>query len=165
LPFSLLLIAPEHDKWQPAEDNGTFRGNNLAFVSAKAALRLFWSDQKLEQNIQRREKMVQTVLHRLADQYSTVIADVRGRGLFYGIEFFDPNMADRVVEECLGQHLIIERCGPEDQVLKLMPALTIDDAVLSVGLEIIANAVATCIKRTEALIDLQCRNAEDLAST
>ncbi|ROM90329.1 diaminobutyrate--2-oxoglutarate transaminase [Pseudomonas brassicacearum] len=165
LPFSLLLIAPQHDKWQPAEDNGTFRGNNLAFVSATAALWLFWSDQKLQRDIQRREKMVQTVLHRLAEQFPNVIADVRGRGLFYGMECVDPTMADSIAQECLRQHLIIERCGGEDQVLKLMPALTIDDAILSAGLEIIANAVATCVKRAEALIDVQCREAVAFAAT
>lgn len=150
LPFSLLLIAPQYDKWQPAEDNGTFRGNNLAFVSATAALRLFWSDNKLQHDIQRRENMVQTTLHRLAAQFPNVIADVRGRGLFYGMEFFDPNMADSVAQECLRQHLIVERCGARDQVLKLMPALTIDDAILLSGLEIIANAVAVCVKQMEA---------------
>ena len=153
LPFSLLLIAPQHDKWEPAEDNGTFRGNNLAFVSAKVALQLFWSDNKLQQDIARREDMVQSTLHRLAAQFPNIIADVRGRGLFYGMEFFDPNMAERVAQECLRQHLIIELCGAEGQVLKLMPALTIDDAILSLGLEIIADAVAACVQQVEASTD------------
>lgn len=165
LPFSLLLIAPQHDKWQPAEDNGTFRGNNLAFVSATAALRLFWSDANLQKDIKRRGQMVETVLRRLAKQFPTVIGDVRGRGLFYGIECFDPNIADKVARECLRRHLIIERCGGEDQVLKVMPALTIDDAVLTKGLEIIADAFATCVNQLETIADLQCHEAEALITT
>lgn len=165
LPFSLLLIAPEHDKWQPAEDNGTFRGNNLAFVSATAALRIFWSDEKLQLDIQRREKIVQDTLYPLAEQFPGVIADVRGRGLFYGMECVDPLIADSIAQECLRHSLIIERCGGEDQVLKLMPALTIEDVLLSAGLQIVANAVATCVKRARTLADVPSREAEAFAAT
>jgi diaminobutyrate-2-oxoglutarate transaminase len=32
LPMTLTLIRPELDAWRPGEHNGTFRGNNLAFV-------------------------------------------------------------------------------------------------------------------------------------
>src|SRR3546814_5733814 len=35
LPFAMVLLKPEHDVWGPAEHNGTFRGNNHAFVTAR----------------------------------------------------------------------------------------------------------------------------------
>ena len=38
LPMALVLMKPELDLWKPGEHNGTFRGHNLAFVTAKAAL-------------------------------------------------------------------------------------------------------------------------------
>src|SRR3546814_7776963 len=38
LPFALTLFRPELDVWSPGEHNGTFRGNNHAFVTATAAL-------------------------------------------------------------------------------------------------------------------------------
>lgn len=44
LPMALLLIRPQHDAWRPGEHNGTFRGNTHAFVTARVALRKFWSD-------------------------------------------------------------------------------------------------------------------------
>src|SRR5262249_17025895 len=44
LPVSMLLFKPELDVWQPGEHSGTFRGNNLAFVTATRALELFWHD-------------------------------------------------------------------------------------------------------------------------
>ncbi|CAM5717698.1 Diaminobutyrate--2-oxoglutarate transaminase OS=Streptomyces alboniger OX=132473 GN=ectB PE=3 SV=1 [Streptomyces alboniger] len=37
LPMSLCLFKPELDVWEPGEHNGTFRGNNPAFVTAAAA--------------------------------------------------------------------------------------------------------------------------------
>ncbi len=43
LPMALVLIKPHHDAWAPGEHNGTFRGNNLAFACASAALGL-WED-------------------------------------------------------------------------------------------------------------------------
>src|SRR3546814_15145011 len=38
LPFALTLLRPELDQWSPGEHNGTFRGNNHAFVTATAEL-------------------------------------------------------------------------------------------------------------------------------
>ncbi|MGH3743216.1 MAG: aspartate aminotransferase family protein, partial [Micromonosporaceae bacterium] len=38
LPFALTLMKPELDVWEPGEHNGTFRGNNPAFVTATVAL-------------------------------------------------------------------------------------------------------------------------------
>lgn len=144
LPFSLLLIAPEFDQWQPAEDNGTFRGNTLAFVAAAAAIRQFWSDDRLQRDLVRREAIVRQHLHALLERYPAMLKQVRGRGLMYGLEFFSPTCAAAVATECLRQALMIERCGAEDQVLKLMPALTIDDALLIEGLTVIAQALARC---------------------
>ena len=45
LPMSLVLISPELDVWEPGGHTGTFRGNNLAFVGATAALRTYWADE------------------------------------------------------------------------------------------------------------------------
>ena len=44
LPMSLVLLAPHLDVWEPGEHNGTFRGNNLAFVTGKAVIDHYWSD-------------------------------------------------------------------------------------------------------------------------
>src|SRR3546814_15606807 len=47
LPFALTLFRPELDVWSPGEHNGTFRGNNHAFVTTTVALRHFWNDRAL----------------------------------------------------------------------------------------------------------------------
>ncbi|MCB1732588.1 MAG: aspartate aminotransferase family protein, partial [Halieaceae bacterium] len=44
LPFAVVLFKPELDQWKPGEHNGTFRGNNFAFVTAQAAIDHYWSD-------------------------------------------------------------------------------------------------------------------------
>jgi diaminobutyrate-2-oxoglutarate transaminase len=43
---------------------------------------------------------------------------------------------------CFEGRLLIETCGPRDQVLKIMPALTIERDALAQGLSVIAAALA-----------------------
>lgn len=148
LPFALLLLRPELDIWAPGEDNGTFRGNTLAFVAATKTLQEFWSDDCLTRHIQACETQVVTWLAQISGHFATHIRQVRGRGLFYGIEFHDPAVAARVARACFGRQLIIERCGPRDQVLKLMPALTIDQKTLEAGLECIFDAMTQTLGLT-----------------
>ena len=47
LPFSVVLIKRALDVWKPGEHNGTFRGNNHAFVTATAALEALLEDARL----------------------------------------------------------------------------------------------------------------------
>src|SRR5699024_4046250 len=48
MPMALTLFTPELDVWTAGEHNGTFRGNNTAFVTATAALRRYWADESFE---------------------------------------------------------------------------------------------------------------------
>lgn len=54
LPLSLVLLREELDVFEPGEHNGTFRGHNLAFVTARAALERYWQDDELTKSV--REK-------------------------------------------------------------------------------------------------------------
>lgn len=144
LPLSVLLLKPEFDVWKPGEDSGTFRGNNLAFVSAAAALQHYWSDASLQNLVAEKGATVAERLSRLARDHSARIRATRGRGLIQGIEFIRAEDANAVADRCFEQRLIIETCGPEDQVLKLLPPLTVPDATLQEGLAIVADAIAGC---------------------
>ncbi|MEM9493848.1 MAG: aminotransferase class III-fold pyridoxal phosphate-dependent enzyme, partial [Myxococcota bacterium] len=140
LPLSIVLLAPEHDLWQPGEHNGTFRGNNLAFVTARAALD-FWHDtaflRRLDQNI---AYLDQRLRHLLADYDHFA---VKGRGMIRGIDVADRALAARIRHQTFLRGVILETCGPEDTVLKLLPPLTIDRATLDEGLAALAHGLAT----------------------
>lgn len=150
LPMSLLLIRPEYDQWAPAEDNGTFRGNTLAFVAAQAALVEYWSDASLQQAVSAKGEIVMGALRRLMAEWPAAIKAVRGRGMFCGIEFFDPALAQEVAEACFKSQLILERCGPNDEVVKIFAALTIDLASLHKGLDILSAALRACLLKRSA---------------
>src|SRR3546814_12951163 len=47
LPFSVVLMTPEHDVWEPCDHNVPFRGNTAAFAPATPAFDTFWSDSPL----------------------------------------------------------------------------------------------------------------------
>ncbi len=141
LPMSLLLIKAEYDRWAPAEDNGTFRGNTMAFVTARAALREYWSDRRLEQTTLANGRTVMAALAEMQTCWPGLIRQVRGRGMFCGIEFFDAGLAGEVTQACFANRLIIERCGPNDEVIKIFPALTIDEMQLKRGLGLLRAAL------------------------
>lgn len=140
LPLSLVLLRPGIDIWQPGEHNGTFRGNNLAFVTATAALELFWADEHLTEEILTKSQIAQARLARIAEPHG---GTVRGRGLILGISFEDATIANRVSAVAFEHGLLIETAGAKDQVLKLLPPLTLTCDELERGLDIIAAAVAT----------------------
>ncbi len=150
LPFSLLLFKPRWDQWKPGEDNGTFRGNTTAFVTAKVALENYWRDDQLSEHIFRQEKVVQQWLEGITARFPRFIKQTRGRGLFYGIELYSPELAKKITGYCFGQQLIVERSGERDQVIKIMPALTISEETLLAGLVILTRAMEACLTDAEA---------------
>lgn len=140
LPFALTLFKPEHDQWQPGEHNGTFRGHNLAMVTATRALD-YWADDTLSNDVERKAELVETRLDALAKRIPAT-ARRRGRGFIQGIAFEDAELAGKASAECFKLGLVIETAGIDDQVLKLLPPLTISDEDLEKGLGIIEEAVS-----------------------
>lgn len=144
LPFSITLIKPDLDRWTPGEHDGTFRGNNLAFVTAAAALDYYWVNDEFIQGIQKREEIVKKTLDKLLESFSTELA-VRGRGLIWGIECFNQKFSKIISRECFRQGLIIETAGINDQVLKVLPPLTIRIEELEKGLATVVSTIEKSI--------------------
>ena len=67
---------------------------------------------------------------------------MRGVGLVLGLACKRPRIAERIATRAFVNGLLIETAGPEDEVLKLLPPLTIEDAVLDEGLERLAESTA-----------------------
>ena len=137
LPFALTLIRPELDLWQPGEHNGTFRGNNLAFVTATAALERYWSDDRLEVAVQRKAETVGAALETLACEFG---GEVRGRGLIQGLAL-DSQTTAAICREAFDRGLIIETAGADDEVVKVLPPLTIQPDMLEDGLQTLRDAM------------------------
>ncbi|GAK13459.1 diaminobutyrate--2-oxoglutarate transaminase [Geomicrobium sp. JCM 19039] len=134
LPLALTLFRPELDKWAPGEHNGTFRGNNLAFVTATAALD-YWKDPAFEQGIKEKSAMITDFLSAMIEKYPALEGKLKGRGFIQGIRTDIPDLASKVAEMAFEEGLIMETAGPNDEVFKLFPPLTIDKEGLQNGLD------------------------------
>ena len=141
LPMALVLMKPDLDIWLPGAHNGTFRGNNLAFVTARAALLHYWSDDALQESVRRKGRIMCNWLEHIAADYPSGEFEVRGRGMIQGLASTNSKLADRIAKRCFELRLVVETSG-EDDVLKLLPALTIDEQLLCQGLDIIEDSVA-----------------------
>ncbi len=145
LPMSIVLMRPEHDQWRPAEHNGTFRGNNLAFVTARVALEKFWSDPDFAGDVARRSTVVRGALESLVPLFPG--GRVKGRGMFVGLDTGSGIAAGAITQRCFESGLIIETSGPRDEVVKILAPLTTPDNELVEGLSILADACAHVVER------------------
>lgn len=141
LPMALTLIKPEHDQWSPGEHNGTFRGNNPAFVTGTAALEL-WTDDTLPRATAENATRMSTALTAMSDDHPALKAEVRGRGAIWGLDVGSGDLAAKICRQAFANNLLVETSGPESNVVKLLPPLTIEPDELQSGLERLADAVA-----------------------
>ncbi|WP_050596310.1 diaminobutyrate--2-oxoglutarate transaminase [Mesorhizobium sp. WSM1293] len=142
-PMSLVLLKPELDVWSPGAHSGTFRGNNLAFIAARAALETYWTDSKFQEQIGRKSAILLEELKLIADNFPNLGLNVRGRGLMYGLVFQKhTSLPVRISREALRRGLVIETCGGQNEVLKFLVALTIEEADLRRGLSILRDSIS-----------------------
>jgi diaminobutyrate-2-oxoglutarate transaminase len=133
------LIKPEYDQWAPGEHNGTFRGNNLAFVAATEALS-FWKNEGFEAELKAKSEMIRMGLERITLKHPETQMEIKGRGMIQGIAFKRTELAGKLCAIAFEKGIIMETSGPNEEVAKLMPPLTIDQKILAKGLAVVEAA-------------------------
>ncbi|GAB2708817.1 diaminobutyrate--2-oxoglutarate transaminase family protein [Kitasatospora kifunensis] len=146
-PVALILYDAELDTWAPGAHTGTFRGNQLAFAAGVAAAHIVQRDDILGNVTRRGAQIAELLKPLLADPW---VLEVRGRGLIWGIEFADPasgrpsgRLAAAVQLAALRGGLIVEVGGREDDVVRLMPPLNVDEATVETACSILLDAIRT----------------------
>jgi 4-aminobutyrate aminotransferase/(S)-3-amino-2-methylpropionate transaminase len=126
---------------------GTYGGNPVACAAALAAIETMRADD-LCGAARRIESVMLPRLSALAAKYDTV-GDVRGRGAMLAIEMVRPDSLDpdpvltaEVSSACHRDGLITLTAGTYGNVLRFLPPLVIDDALLTEGLDILEAAFA-----------------------
>lgn len=140
LPMAITLIKPEHDKWGPGEHNGTFRGNNLAFIAATEALS-YWKNDDFEKEVQEKAEILKTAVSTIIEKYPELNGEARGRGLMQGIAVEEEGLATEICAEAFQRGLIVETSGPEDEVVKFLPPLIIDKVGLEKGFQLLDDSI------------------------
>ena len=145
MPLALTLFRPDLDIWEPGEHNGTFRGISPAFVTAKEAIDVYWSDDELEKSTKAKGERIAAAFQGIVEAYPDANLLAKGRGLARGLEFANGDLAGKVCAAAFERGLLMETSGPDGEVMKLLPPLTLTDEELTKGLSIIDEAIATVL--------------------
>ncbi len=152
-PLSVVVYDKDLDKWGPGAHTGTFRGNQLAMAAGTVVIRRI-SDPAFLAEVTRKGEYMMDRLRKLRKEVS-IIGDIRGRGLMYGIELIDPNgpkdlmgvpepsgdIAARVQKLCFENGLIMERGGRNGAVMRCLCALNIPDSDIEKAMAILEKVI------------------------
>jgi 4-aminobutyrate aminotransferase / (S)-3-amino-2-methylpropionate transaminase / 5-aminovalerate transaminase len=149
LPLSAITGRAEiMEATQPGGLGGTYGGNPLACVAALASIETYEQDGLVEAA----RHIGDILLPRLTEAQAADprIGDVRGRGAMVAMEFVDPKTQDpdagltsRVAKACHAAGVIVLTCGTYGNVIRFLPPLTISDALLNEGLDVLLDALKT----------------------
>jgi 4-aminobutyrate aminotransferase/(S)-3-amino-2-methylpropionate transaminase len=129
---------------------GTYGGNPVACAAALAAID-FMDGADLTGAANR---IGATMAGRLRALQATFpgIGDVRGRGAMQAMELVepgtitpDPSAAAAIAAACHAAGVVVLTCGTWGNVIRLLPPLTIDEALLADGLDVLAGAAASVL--------------------
>ncbi len=140
-PMSIVLLKPHLDEWEPGQHTSTFRGNNLAFVTATTALE-YWESPLFSAEIHRRGQHLAAMLEQLCTSFPNLETRVRGRGMLFGVEIANAAIAQSTSRAAFRRGLVIELCGPEDNVLKVLPPIVTETDDLAAGVRILQQSIA-----------------------
>jgi 4-aminobutyrate aminotransferase-like enzyme len=134
--------------WQPDATTSTFVANALNIASSIATIDALAEDGLVERSRQLGELTLERLRHGLADVQH--VGDVRGRGLFIGIELVhdrvdhapDPDLCASAVRELRSRGVLVGRGGRYGNVVKVCPPLIIDKRDLERGLTTVIEVLA-----------------------
>jgi 4-aminobutyrate aminotransferase/(S)-3-amino-2-methylpropionate transaminase len=134
------------DSVHPGGLGGTYGGNPVACAAALAAIdtmRTF----DLGGAARHIGESIAPRLTTLQDEHPA-IGDVRGRGAMMAMEIVRPGSLEpdadatrRIIHSCHQAGVVVLSCGSYGNVIRLLPPLVIDDALLADGLDVLAEAV------------------------
>ncbi|ASK35337.1 diaminobutyrate--2-oxoglutarate transaminase [Alcanivorax sp. N3-2A] len=141
LPFAVVLLKPELDIWKPGEHNGTFRGHNLAFVTAAAALEHFWADDSFAKEVQKKGDLITERFRDIAAGFEGHWFYLNGRGMMQGLVCRDGQLAEEVTKAAFKRKLVIETSGADDQVIKTLCPLTVTEEEINHAMDVLKESV------------------------
>lgn len=147
LPFAVVLLKKELDQWKPGEHNGTFRGNNHAFVTAAAAFEHFWQDDSFALSVREKGLRIRARMEQIVHRHNAEKLLLKGRGMMLGVSCPDGETAARICALAFDKGLIIETSGNHSQVVKCLCPLVISEAQIDRAMDILDEAFAEVFAR------------------
>jgi 4-aminobutyrate aminotransferase len=146
MPLSSFISRRElTHKWKPGRHGSTFGGNPVSCAAALATIGVIQDEGLVERAATKGGQLIKELQDMTKNMQH--VGEVRGRGMMIGIEFNDKHghpskeIAERVAEKCLEQKMLVLTCGPQGQVIRLIPPLTISDSEIEKALDILGKAL------------------------
>ena len=129
--------------WEPGTHTSTFLANALNLAAGRAALGVMARDRLWERSARLGSALLERLRHDLAGLPH--VGDIRGLGLFVGIDIVDDRdddapdaaRAERIRDACRSRGVIVGLGGPAESVIKLSPPLVIDEAELWPAVDVV----------------------------
>lgn len=123
---------------------GTYAGNPIACAASLAAL------EEIERlDLMTRAEEIGAIIREVLEPLLELdtVADIRGRAAMQAIEFCTPDgapngdLVTHLAKVCRTNGLAILTCGEHGNIIRLLPPLVIDEALLREGLEFLADEI------------------------
>lgn len=139
MPIGAIIAKESVMKWDSGSHGSTYGGNPVACMAALATLDVI--EDGLLENAQKMGDLLLKGLRKLQEKYDC-IGDVRGTGLYIGVDFVTDRTTKEPAAELvhkLGQlaftkGLLLLSCG--ESVIRIAPPLVIDESDVEIGLRI-----------------------------
>jgi diaminobutyrate-2-oxoglutarate transaminase len=146
-PLSAIAYKEELDIWEKGAHIGTFRGNVCAMAAGAASI-----DFMIDNNLSDHAKVLGDYMltrFRKLEETSSIVGEVRGKGLMLGIELVEDKetkvpseaLADAVRTECFKKGVLIEIGGHYNNVARFLPPLVITKELAETGAAIVEEAI------------------------
>jgi len=148
LPLSATVAKAEiMESWKPGQHASTFGANPVAVEASLATLDILKSEHIL-QNVKKVGGEAKKRLLEMKEKYE-IIGDVRGMGLFLGVEIVKDKKtkirgeeeARQIMDYCFQHGLLIIIAGRN--TLRVIPPLNITEDVMGEGLDILEEGIAS----------------------
>lgn len=133
--------------WPPGTHTSTFLGNAVNLAAGVAAIETMRHERLWERSALLGAQTLASIRADLVD--TPQVGEVRGLGLFIGIEIVDPDgrgtpdaaRAAAIRHAAFERGVVVATAGHAEHVLKLSPPLTIDEPILAAAVEILVTAI------------------------
>jgi len=139
--------APAMSHWPAGTHTSTFMGNAVNLAAGRAAIRVMCRDRLWERSAQLGQRLMGRLAEALGDHPG--VGEIRGRGLFIGIELVrdratrepDPETAGAVRTRAFEDGVVVALAGRFEQVVKISPPLTIDEDQANEAVDVVIDAI------------------------
>jgi 4-aminobutyrate aminotransferase len=141
LPIGAMVAkASVMSRWHAGEHGTTYGGNPVACAAAVAVIETLRSERLPERAAALGERILERARGWRVDHPR--LGDVRGRGFMIGLEFMEdgrpaPELVQRIIKAAVDRNLLVLSCGLDENVIRLIPPLTLTEEEMTHGLDIL----------------------------